>query len=153
MQACPLPLTPTPWGASGTYKEISCTTCPSPVHTFRHQPPLPCSSGPLGTLCPCFRVGLECLRPAGFVYLCICDSLAIYGSRIVVLQTPPGRPHLPPPADRTEGRESQGCPPSSIQQGAPALRGEATPHLRWAAAGGGRTGTWRDHAEPVLKLP
>lgn len=46
--------------------------------TFCPQPHLPCSSGLLGPReepgCPCFRVSPECLRPAGFVYLCVCDS-------------------------------------------------------------------------------
>lgn len=49
--------------------------------------------------------------------------------------------------------ENQGCPPATVQQVAPALHGGAPPYLLPTVAGGGRTGTSREDAQPVLRLP
>lgn len=97
---------------------------------------------------PCFRVGLECIC----VSMCPNLSAATRGSRPRG-RCPPGRPRGPPPADSTRGGQGQVCPPTSVQQGAAALHGEAVPHPRSSAAGGGRTGTSRDTARPRVRLP
>lgn len=97
-------------------------------------------------LFPCFRVGLECLRPAG-----ICVSVNL--SPPVVLGPWHSRPSLPSACRQHSSGESQDCLPASVQQGAPALRGEAARRFYSAAVGGGRIRFGRDHSQLVLSSP
>lgn len=88
-------------------------------------PLLFCAPGTMGrarvVLGPCFRVGLECIRALVCLTLlparCLCASLWFQARWCC------------PPREATSrdsgGGRGRGCHPISLQQGAPALRGEA----------------------------
>lgn len=71
----------------------------------------------------------------------------------VVLGPWHSRPSPPSACRQHPSGESQGCPPASVQQGAPALRGEASRRFYSVAVVGGRIRTGKNHSQLVLRLP